>query len=107
MNCWDALLDRWSAPRPALPGKASKSLALPGFHQLGIAAVFAGHLQKLAANVGIADLAGQTLRLIGLKSIMLGLGHQSTSILSQNPGCKGSVTLKSQFRAFPLERRSL
>src|ERR1700682_5936431 len=115
-------MNPWTAGRGravCLPSEGSKNLALAGFHQFGIAAVFAGHLQKLAANLGIRDLAGQALGLIGLKSIMLGLGHESTSIpkskaavqrfsypqitVSRIPGCDG---LKSVLFSFTVAKRA-
>ena len=74
-----------------LAKRRSKNLALAGFHQFSVAAVFAGHLQRLAADLGIADLVSQALRLIGLKSIMLGLGHACTFELESRSGRKGSV----------------
>ena len=54
-----------------------------GFHQLCITAVLTGHLQQLLTYLGIGDLAGQALRLVGLKFIMLGLGHGGTFSLSK------------------------
>ena len=80
-----------ATPLVGLPGEGSKNLALAGFHLFGVAAVFAGHLQQLAADLGIADLVGQVLGLISLESIMLGLGHACTFELESRSGRKGSV----------------
>jgi hypothetical protein len=76
---------------------------LAGFDQLGIAAVFAGHFQKPGTDFGIGYLAGETFGLIGLKSIMLRLGHESTFEFESNPRRKGSLTPKSRFRALPFQ----
>src|SRR3984893_488228 len=51
------------------------------FHQLGIAAVFSGHLQELLAHFRIRDLAGQTFGLLGLKFVVLALAHGVPQIL--------------------------
>ena len=55
--------------------EASTKWPLAGFHELGISAVFASHLQQLSADFCIRDLTGQALGLVGLKFIVLGLAH--------------------------------
>src|SRR4051812_25831072 len=64
------------------PGSARSLFERPlaGLHQFGVAGVLANHFQEPRPHGVVGDLMGQTLGLVGLEFIVLGLAHWTPRI---------------------------